>query len=112
MEINPTCYLLKRSYRKMPQKKSGSSPFPNIGPFSQKRLTEIGVRTMEDLQKIGPVEAYVRIKRYYPEDTTLLLLYALQGALMGVHWNAVPKGIREKLRTEAKAMLPRPNHKQ
>jgi DNA transformation protein len=93
----------------MPPKKSGSSPFRNIGPFSQKRLAEIGVRTMEDLQKIGPVEAYIRIKQHYPEDTTLLLLYALKGALMEIHWNAVPRKIKERLRAEAEAMLPRPN---
>ena len=88
-----------------------SRPLKNIGPFSEKRLAEIGVRTIEDLNEIGPVEAYVRVKRHYPEDTTLLLLYSLQGALMGIHWNAVPQETKDSLRTEAEASLPRPNRK-
>ena len=66
----------------MPNRKR-SRPLRNIGPFSQKRLAEVGIRTIEDLKKIGPVEAYVRIKRHYPEDTTLLLLYSLQGGVDG-----------------------------
>jgi hypothetical protein len=92
-------------------RKSNPSPFRNIGAFSLKRLHEIGVYTLKDLEAMGPVKAYVRIKRHYPEDTTLLLLYSLQGTLMGIHWNAVPQEIKDSLRARAEAALPGSNRK-
>ncbi len=34
-----------------------------------------------------------------------MLLYALQAALMDIHWNALPPDLKEQLRQDAKAPL-------
>jgi DNA transformation protein len=76
----------------------------NIGPTIRKRLNEIGVHTRADLERIGPVKAYRRICQNYPDQTipVCYYLYSLQGALMGVHWDSVPKNVKDELFLKAK----------
>ena len=89
------------------KKKSKLSHLTNIGPTIEKRLNEIGVYTRSDLERVGPVKAYRWISRNYSNQTipVCYYLYSLQGALMDVHWNDVPKKMRDKLTTEAKKNL-------
>ena len=67
-----------------------------IGPKSAAWLRQIGVRTHEDLAAMGAVEAYVRCKRagFRP---SLNMLYSLEGALLGCHWQKVPEERRTEL---------------
>ena len=85
----------------------------NIGPKSAAWLRQVGLRTEADIVAIGPVEAYMRVRRagFRP---TLNLLYALEGALCGCHWQEVPEPRRQQLAQEAEAaiaLLPPPRHK-
>ncbi|RZZ82527.1 MULTISPECIES: TfoX/Sxy family protein [Pseudoxanthomonas] len=82
----------------------------NIGPKSAAWLRQVGLRTEEDLRAAGPVEAFMRIKRagFRP---SLNLLYALEGALLGCHWQDVPDARRQQMVAEvevAAAALPAP----
>jgi hypothetical protein len=82
----------------------------NIGPKSAAWLRQVGVRTPEDLAAIGPVGAFVKVKRagFRP---SLNLLYSLEGALCGCHWQQIPEVRREQLLAEletATAQLPPP----
>jgi len=82
----------------------------NIGPKSMAWLRQTGVRTQEDLESVGSLAAYVRIKRagFKP---SLNLLYALEGALLDCHWQEVPESRRVELVTAAEsaiALLPLP----
>lgn len=75
----------------------------NIGPTIARRLSEININTVGDLQSIGPAEAYNRLRAHNP-DTTLSVcyyLYSLQGALDGMHWDALPAAVKKRLRAEA-----------
>ncbi|MDA1258978.1 MAG: TfoX/Sxy family DNA transformation protein, partial [Chloroflexi bacterium] len=38
----------------------------------------------------------------FPSETSVVFLYALQGALWDVHWNALPPEEKERLRNEAR----------
>jgi DNA transformation protein and related proteins len=76
------------------------SDLKNIGPVTEQRLNEAGIRTPAELERLGPVEAYRRIKIRYPEDTTLVLLYALQGALWDAHWNELPLQTKSDLKSQ------------
>lgn len=60
----------------------------NVGPKSAAWLRQIGIRTEEDLRRIGSVEAYRRVKvaGFKP---TLNLLYSMAGAEDGCHWTAL-----------------------
>ena len=60
----------------------------NVGPKSAAWLRQIGIRTEEDLRKLGAVEAYRRVKvaGFKP---TLNLLYSMAGAEDDCHWTAL-----------------------
>ena len=57
----------------------------NVGPKSAAWLRQVGVRTAEDLFRIGPVEAFLKVKRagFRP---SLNLLYSMAGAIDDCHW--------------------------
>jgi DNA transformation protein and related proteins len=82
----------------------------NIGPKSAAWLRQVGLRTEEDLRAIGALEAFIKVKRagFKP---SLNLLYALEGALQGCHWQDIPAERRSELLVAADAaiaLLPQP----
>jgi hypothetical protein len=77
----------------------------NLGPVSAARLRTVGIGTPEDLRRLGAIEAYVRLKRAFPVETTQGSLYALHGALTGVRWYELPEHVRGALRDAATRRL-------
>ena len=80
------------------------SSLKNIGSTVEKRLNEIGIRSREDLERVGSVAAYRKICARYPEQTipVCYYLYSLEGALMDTHWDALPFDIKDRLYAQAK----------
>ncbi len=72
----------------------------NLGMASVNILHAIGINTFSDLQRVGAVEAYLRI-RSRDINVSKVMLYALQGALMNVHWNDLSQDIKTQLVLEA-----------
>ncbi|MBL7162985.1 MAG: TfoX/Sxy family protein [Anaerolineales bacterium] len=72
---------------------------PNIGPVLAEKLKQIGVTTYDDLAEMGSVDALIRIGQ---TDITAFanMLYALEGAILGVRWHNIPKEHREKVKNE------------
>jgi hypothetical protein len=68
----------------------------NVGPKSAAWLRQIGVRTTEDLARVGPVEAFLKVKRagFRP---SLNLLYSMAGALADCHWADLPEEKKQAL---------------
>ncbi len=58
----------------------------NLGMASVNILRAVGINSREDLASVGAVEIYCRIKNRGIQ-VSKVMLYALQGALMDVHWN-------------------------
>lgn len=82
----------------------------NIGPKGMAWLRQTGVRTLADLQTVGALSAFVRVKRagFKP---SLNLLYALEGAILDCHWQEIPEARRSELIADAEAqvaLLPQP----
>lgn len=73
----------------------------NIGPASALQLREVGIEDAARLRELGAVAAYRRLKHAYPRQVTLVMLYALAGALQDCHWNKLPPGMKEALKAEA-----------
>jgi hypothetical protein len=73
----------------------------NIGKVSAGRLAAVGITTPSELEALGAVEAYRRVKEAYPAQTSLNLLYALEGAILDVTWSDLPPALRERLRAAA-----------
>lgn len=72
---------------------------PNFGPKSQKMLEKAGIDTIEQLRELGAVRAYVQVKRSW-KGASLNLLWAMEGALSGRHWQDVAKHDRLRLLLE------------
>ena len=71
---------------------------PNFGPKSQQMLTQAGIHTVAQLRELGAVRAYLQVKR--SGKASLNLLWAMEGALTGQHWQVVAKQERLRLLIE------------
>jgi hypothetical protein len=73
---------------------------PNLGPKSAQWLAAIGIHTRQQLAQIGAVDAYrlLKLKGYNP---SLILVYAIQGALDNIHWTTLPPEVKADLQREA-----------
>ncbi|MDD2926542.1 TfoX/Sxy family protein [Rhodoferax sp.] len=69
---------------------------PNLGPKSNQFLQEAGISSLEQLQKLGAVAAYAKVKRAN-RSASLNLLWALEGALSGLPWQEVARQHRTSL---------------
>ncbi len=72
----------------------------NLGTASVNILHAVGVNTYDDLSQVGAVETYRRIKAR-GIHVSKVMLYALQGALMDVHWNDLSPDLKAQLVAEA-----------
>jgi len=71
----------------------------NLGPKSQQMLAQAGIHTIEQLRELGAVRAYVRVK-LTGANSSLNLLWAMEGALSGRHWQEVAQHDRLRLLLE------------
>jgi DNA transformation protein len=69
---------------------------PNLGPQSAQFLAAAGIHTCRQLASLGSVAAFVAVKRVEPK-VSLNLLWALEGALSGLHWREVAREHRTSL---------------
>ncbi|MDP5209153.1 MULTISPECIES: TfoX/Sxy family protein [unclassified Microbulbifer] len=76
----------------------------NLGLASVNILHSIGIRSYDDLHRIGPVEAFISI-RNRGINASRVMLYALQGALMDVHWNDLDPNLKQQLASEVDRLL-------
>ena len=72
---------------------------PNIGPTLATRLEQADIHSYDDLAAIGSIEAVLRVKEANL-DTCYSMLYAVEGAIQGVRWHAIPKAERAQLKAE------------
>lgn len=82
-------------------KSSKRSELKDFGPKTTSWLNEIGVYTLEDVEREGVVEVYKRLKEAFPHKVTLNALYGLQAAVMGIPWQALPLEMKEDLKARA-----------
>jgi DNA transformation protein len=68
----------------------------NLGMASVNILHAVGINTLVELRRVGAVEAYKRIKER-DINVSKVMLYALQGALMDVHWNDLAPELKLEL---------------
>ena len=77
----------------------------NLGMASVNILHAIGINSYDELSEMGAVEAYRRIKAR-GIHVSKVMLYALQGALMDVHWNDLSPDLKAQLVEEADSAAP------
>ena len=74
------------------------SKLRNIGTVSAGWLESVGIQSRDDLEAIGAVEAYRRVKLAFPDRVSLNMLYALQGALLDIPWDLLPDDMKAELK--------------
>lgn len=92
------------------ERESTLSELKNIGKVTERWLNGIGIYDEAELRRVGAVQAYQRI-RACEAGATENLLYALQGALSGTHWNDLPLPVKEMLRRQAERHDPTPGRR-
>ncbi len=70
----------------------------NIGPTSAGMLAEVGIETIEDLQEIGAIEAYRRLKFTFENRVSLNFLWALEAGLQGIDWRHLTDADKDRLK--------------
>ncbi len=70
-----------------------------LGPKSEADLIAAGVCSVEALNRIGPIEAFLKLKAVN-DKVSLNFLYALVGAVKGEHWLNVARRDKSFLLSE------------
>jgi DNA transformation protein and related proteins len=91
--------ILRPAQTKPPQLK-------NLGPVSTRWLASVGIQRRADLIRLGPVEAFLRVKAA-GHKPSLNLLWALAGAERGLRWNKLSEQDRHALLLELDAATAR-----
>ena len=76
------------------------TPIKNMGPKSSAWLHEIGIDSLEDLEAIGAVEAYRRLKAARTTEVSLNALWGMQGAILNIHWNMITPEMKAELKAQ------------
>jgi len=71
----------------------------NLGPKSSAWLIESGISSLQQVRDLGPIEVCRRL-RAAGRPVSLVMAYALEGAVMGCHWNALPWETKQFLKAE------------
>ena len=67
-----------------------------LGPTSMYQLKAIGINSKEDLQSLGAIPTYLKLKKHY-KNISLNFLYAMVGVLEDKHWRVIAATQREQL---------------
>ena len=76
------------------------STLKGLGSKSEKCLNEIGIYTIEDLEEIGAINAFIKLKKECSVKPSLNFLYAMVGALENKHWAGIAKSEKTRLLVE------------
>ncbi|MBA9006087.1 TfoX/Sxy family protein [Thermomonospora cellulosilytica] len=72
----------------------------NLGPRSAEQLALVGIDTLDDLAARGAVQAYLDLRDAGVPGLTRTMLWAMEGAITGTDWRALPPGRRQELLSE------------
>ena len=71
-----------------------------LGPKSEQLLQEIGINTPQQLEALGAVKTFIRLKKECSIKPSLNFLYALVGALENQHWAKIARTEKGRLLME------------
>ena len=84
---------------------TGVEVLKNLGPQSRAWLAEIDVTSSEDLQALGAVEAYARLRFRFGPAITRNMLHAMAAALANVDWRQLSSAEKDALDLAVKMRL-------
>lgn len=81
------------------------SELKGLGPKSEICINEIGIHTREQLERVGAVRAFIKLKKECNINPSLNFLYAMAGALEDEHWADIAKSEKGRLLFELEGYL-------
>ncbi len=69
----------------------------NIGKEMAKKLASVGIESSEELMETGAKEAFLKLKRKYP-NVCLVHLYTLEGAIENTQFNSLSEDKKKELK--------------
>ncbi len=75
----------------------------NLGEVTERWLIDVGIADVRALRRLGPLEAYRRLKTARPGEVTLVALWALAGALLDLDWRELPPDMKQQLKARLDA---------
>ena len=75
----------------------------NLGPTTSGWLHDIGIHTVNDIEALGVVETYKRLKEAFPHRVSLNALYGLQAAVMNISWLDLTPDLKQQLRDQVES---------
>jgi len=93
-----------RVVRSRRRSESAAPALLGLGPVSLRILRAAGIATRAELERLGPVRAYLAAKRIEPR-VTLNLLWGIAGAVTDTHWTKLPAEYRSSLLLDYDAQL-------
>ncbi len=94
LHVTPARYFRPSSARAMTRR---VAELPNLGPVTAGRLAEIGIATEDDLRRVGAGEAWRSLRFLFGRAVTLIALHAMEAALRGCDWRALPEEAKAEL---------------
>jgi hypothetical protein len=76
---------------------SGLGALRNLGPASTRLLAEVGIHSRDDLVRAGGALGACERLFAAGRSPSLVLAYALEGALLDCDWRALPHAFRAEL---------------
>jgi DNA transformation protein len=67
-------------------------------------LAEAGIRTLDELQALGAVKAYARVKALQPKGASINLLWAIAAGLEDRDWRELSKAEKDELLSDMKML--------
>ena len=88
----------ERKTVKKRRSESQLADLPNVGREVARLLAAAGIRSPDELKRLGAVAAAMRIQAIRPDDPPCRsMLAGLAGAIRNVRWHAIPKSERDAL---------------
>ncbi|MBI2498033.1 MAG: TfoX/Sxy family protein [Opitutae bacterium] len=78
-----------RPLRERPDARRSLAAALNLGPQSSVWLIAAGIKSLSQVRELGPIGVCRRL-RESGRPVSVVMAYALEGALTGCHWNAIP----------------------
>ncbi|MDK3159588.1 TfoX/Sxy family DNA transformation protein [Kamptonema cortianum] len=74
------------------------SRLQNLGPTIIAKLAKVGIKTTDDLTRIGPAQAYLLMQKNEGKKLPVCYyLYSLAGALENKHWDHISTKKKQEL---------------
>jgi DNA transformation protein and related proteins len=72
---------------------------PGFGPASAQWLVDIGIESFDDIDRLGSVEVFRRLRASRP-GVSINALWALECLVLGCHWRDLPADRKARLRAD------------